>query len=171
MVTYHETIATRSGGGAALYTYRIWQPPDLPWLAQAAAVGAWESATDEERASGGPQLIASGAQEQLRSVLGTGSGTAIVAEAQGGPAGFLLFAVGPDATTDEPNGYLFTAWVDPRHRRRGVYRQLQALAEGVLAHIGIRKVKICTGLHNHAAVNLARQAGYAPEGLIGMKVL
>ncbi|MDB4897741.1 MAG: putative acetyltransferase [Firmicutes bacterium] len=154
-----------------MYSYRIWQPDDLPWLFHAAAAGAWESASDEERAAAAPQLIASGAQQLLQSVLSAGTGTAIIATAQGGPVGFVLFAVGPDSTTDEPNGYLMSGWVDPQHRRRGIFRQLHALAERILAQIGIRKAKICTGLHNQAVVNLARQAGYAPEGLIGIKEL
>jgi GNAT superfamily N-acetyltransferase len=175
----HEVAAIRgtndgaerreSEGGAALYTYRIWQMQDLPWLERAAGLAAWETASERERAAATPEAVAARAHQTLRSVLGPGAGTAIIAQSGGEPAGFLLFSVTPDSTTEEPNGLLMTVWVDPRHRRRGVARYLQALAEGILRHMSVRKAKLWTGLHNQPGVAMARQAGFAPEGIIGIK--
>jgi GNAT superfamily N-acetyltransferase len=161
-----------------VYLYRQWQPADLPWLERAMAVGAWESLSSEERAETHLLTVAGRAAQQLREVLGSGWGTAIVATTRPGyltatvqPAGFVLLALGPDGTTDELNGHVIALWVDPRHRRRGLGRQLATWAEQVCEQCGIRKVKLWTGAHNTPGLALALQAGYQPEGLIGMKAL
>jgi ribosomal protein S18 acetylase RimI-like enzyme len=153
-----------------MYQIRWWQQPDLPWLHQAAAAGAWESLSDEERAGTPAPVVAELAQQQMMSVLGSGWGSALVAQAPGGrPVGFLLMTLGPDASTEETHGMVLSVWVAPEHRRRGIARSLQSTAEQVFGQMGMRKVKVWSGVHNQAALNLAVKNGYVPEGLIGMK--
>jgi ribosomal protein S18 acetylase RimI-like enzyme len=150
---------------------RFWQSHDLPFATQAVAAGSWESLSPEERAASTPEQVAQIAAQQLREVLGSPMGLGLVAMYGHFPIGFLLGAVSPDSTTDETNGHVMMIWVTPACRRRGVARHLYNVAEGCFERAGVRKVKLWTGLHNQAAVALARSAGYQPEGLIGMKAL
>jgi ribosomal protein S18 acetylase RimI-like enzyme len=154
-----------------MYGFRMWHPQDLPWLDRVAAAAAWESLSADERGSAQPGLIAQTAQQQLREVLGSGSGLGIIACAGYQPVGFVLGALGPDTTTDEVHGLIIYVWTAPEHRRRGLGRQMSELAEQHFAVTGARKVKIWTGLHNQPAVAMAKAAGYEPEGLLGMKDL
>ncbi len=154
-----------------MYTYRMAQPPDLPWLDQVAPWCAWESLSDEERAIAHPGQVAQAARAELRAILGTPGGVGLIAQHRQAPVGYLLGAVGPDTTTHEMHGHVIALWVAPEHRRRGVGKTLQGLAESLFERQGLRKVKVWTGLHNQAAVNLAKKRGYTPEGLIGMKRL
>lgn len=154
-----------------MYSYRIWQPSDLAWLQWATTQSAWESLSPEDRAAAKPDAVVMGALTRLGEGLGSPMGTACIALAGGAPVGFVVAAVGPDSTTGEPMGHLLDLWVAPQHRRRGLARYLQAMAEALMARTGLRKVKLWTGVHNEAAVNLARKAGYSPAGLIGTKTL
>lgn len=154
-----------------MYRFRTWQPGDLSWLSQAAAVAAWESLSPEERTGAVPAQVAALAHNQVQQTLSGWWGTALLALAAGQPVGFVLGAVGPDTSTEEPHGLILTLWVAPGHRRRGLGRRLKAAIEQLMGQTGVRKIKICTGVHNEPAVALARSTGYKPEGLIGMKDL
>lgn len=155
-----------------MYTFRMVQPWDRPWLEQAAVSAAWESLSADERAGAAPGTVAHLAQQQLHSVLGGDPGAfGIVAQVGTVPVGFVLAMAGPDTSTGEVHGHLLSVWVAPQHRRRGLARQLREGAELLFGQLGLRKVKLWTGLHNQAAVRLAQGAGYVPEGLIGMKKL
>lgn len=154
-----------------MYTYRMWQPMDYPWLVRATVEASWESLSPEEQRSSTPQTVTYVAQMMLHSVLATPRGFAILAEADGAPVGFVLGAIGPDGTTSELHGHLVVVWVASAHRRKGVATHLQSLAEGIFRQAGVRKMKIWIGLHNQAFVALAKKTGYQPEGLIGRKAL
>ncbi|MGE5675060.1 MAG: GNAT family N-acetyltransferase [Mycobacterium leprae] len=154
-----------------MYWYRMWQASDLPWLQQAMAVAAWESLSPAERLETSPQQVAMLAFELVSGTLSTPAGTAILALHDREPVGFILMAVGPDPSTDEPQGFLLIIWVAPAHRRHGLARSLEFAAEGVLRTLGMRKVKICPELHNEAALRLAAASGFQPEGIIGQKSL
>lgn len=154
-----------------MFTYRMWQASDLPWLMQAAAVAAWESLSDAERAGAQATVVAQHAHQQVEQALSGTHGTAIIAQVGQQPVGFALIAMGPDTTTDEMHGYILSLWVAPQHRRKGAARQLQSLSEGLFAQMGLRKVKVVVDLHNRPWTGLAQRQGYLPEGLIGMKVL
>lgn len=156
---------------AGLYSYRMAGLPDFPWMARAAAGGAWESLTAEERLEAAPEQVTAVVVGQLRDFLIGPGGVGFIAMTGQVPVGFIAGAVAPDTSTEEPQGHLLTVWVAPQHRRRGLARGLLELAESHFGRLGVRKVKIWTPAYNHAAVNLARQAGYEPEGLIGMKRL
>lgn len=158
-------------GGDRVYQFRIWQQTDLPWLSQAAAVSAWEALSLDDRAIANPQLVMGGAQDRLSSALFHAPGTAVIATDGLSPVGFALMAIGPDGTTGEMQGHIIDLWVVHPHRRRGLGRALHDKAEELLAEEGVQKIKTWTGLHNLAALGLATQAGYQPEGLIGDKGL
>ncbi|HWI53082.1 MAG TPA: GNAT family N-acetyltransferase [Symbiobacteriaceae bacterium] len=154
-----------------MYSFRYVHPTDLSWLGQATVLSAHESLTPEERHRANPQAVAQLAWQELQHVLGDPGGMAIMATAWNQPVGFLLAAVNPDSSTDEMNGALLSLWVAPAHRRRGLGKTLLRLGEDLCLRSGLRKMKIVAGLHNQAAVHMARRAGYAPEGLIGIKSL
>lgn len=154
-----------------MYWFRFWQQPDLPFLTQAAAAAAWESMALEERQAVTPDQVSQIAADQVAGVLPSPWGLGIVALYGNQPVGFVLGAVTPDSSTDEPTAHVLTVWVTPAHRRRGLARQLLRHAESVFAGQGLRKVKVWSGVHNPAAMQLARTHGYEPEGLIGMKAL
>lgn len=153
-----------------LYSVRRMVMADLLWLEPAAIQAALESLSDQERMAP-PGVVGQLAVSQLRSLLMQPSTLILVAQAGLLPVGYLVAAVAPDGSTGEPNGLLINVWVAPSHRRRGVARLLQQTAEAVFRQMGVRKAKLWTGLHNQAAVQLARRAGYKPEGQIGMKRL
>lgn len=154
-----------------VYAIRRGIPADLPWLELASAQAAWESLSERERQTAAPQAVAQIAIGGLRSLLALPGTIALVAHLEGRPVGFLLANVSPDGTTGEANGLLVDLWVAPAHRRRGLAKQLQAVAEEIFRQMGIRKAKLWTGLHNQAAVQLAQKSGYQPEGLIGGKAI
>jgi len=154
-----------------VYTFRFAHPSDLPWLDWATLFSTGESLSPEERRHAVPGTVAHMAREQLRGVLGDPGAAAIVATFSNQPVGFLLAGLNQDSTTEEMNGLLLSLWVHPAHRRRGVGAALLRLGENLFLQRGLRKVKLIAGLHNQAAVHMASRAGYAPEGLIGIKSL
>lgn len=154
-----------------MYQYRFGHPSDLPWLDQAVAAGAWESLSPEQRMAVSPAVAAHQGRTQLRQVVGSPGSVTLIAQTAGRPVGYLLVAVGPDSSTDEPTAHLFDFWIDPQHRRRGVGTALLHLAERWTAGHGLRKLKLWSGLHNQAVVAFAQQRGFSPAGLIGVKDL
>lgn len=154
-----------------MYAYRIAHQADWPWLQQAAVAAAWESLSREEQARAALPEVATRSLGQLQSAVGAPGSLSLVATAGGQPVGFLLGSPGPDSTTDEMNGHILTVWIAPAHRRRGLARALMSAAEDYFARMGLRKVKVWTGLHNETALKLAAQRGYKSEGLIGRKLL
>lgn len=154
-----------------MYSFRFVHPSDLPWLAQAASFGSWESLSPEEMRHAAWPTVAYMAGQQVESTLTQHGGLGLVATAWHRPVGYVLAAPGPDSSTDEITGHLFSLWVAPEHRRRGVGTALLSLAENWFLQQGIRKVKLLSGVHNRTAVRLAERAGYKPEGLIGIKPL
>lgn len=154
-----------------MYQFRPLCAQDLSWLDQAAAVGAWETLSPEQRVRVHPVLVAQQAAVQLRQMLAT-PGVGGVAALQGPyPVGYVIAGVAPDSSTEEPTGHLLDLWVTPTHRRRGVGSQLLQLAEQWVASLGLRKMKLWSGLHNRPAVAFAERHGYSPAGLIGVKDL
>lgn len=158
-------------GRESLLGFRLWQPQDAPWIDQATTAAALESLSPQERAAVPPQTVAARAISQWRTAAGSPVGAVVLATAAQVPVGCIVISAAPDSTTGEPNGHLLSIWVAPAWRRRGVGRGLKHVAERLFWQRGIRKVKLWTGLHNQPALRLATQAGYRPEGLIGMKHL
>lgn len=154
-----------------MYQFRLGHPLDLSWLDQAVAAGAWEALSPEERMAVHPVTAAGQGQRQLRQILSTPGSTALVAQHGPYPVGYLVMAVGPDSSTDEPTIHLFDLWVAPAHRRRKVATQLLNLAEQMAVGYGLRKLKLWSGLHNQPVVAWAERNGFTPAGLIGIKDL
>lgn len=154
-----------------MYQYRFGHAADLTWLDLAVAAGAWESLTLEQRRLLPPAIAAQQGQSQLREVLGTPGSALLVALHGHQPVGYLLMAIGPDSSTEEPTVLLIDLWIHPQHRRRGVGSGLLQLGERFTASRGVRKLKLWTGVENEAVVAFARKHGFAPAGLIGVKDL
>lgn len=154
-----------------MHGYRIWHPTDLHWLDQAAGAAAWESLSPAEQAEALPAEIVQRGQLRLRETLSSPWGTAILAQSNTEPAGFALLAVTADATTDEPGGVLMDLWVAPQHRRRGLGTGLQSQAEGLFTRLGLRKLKLITGMHSLPALQFSARHGYRAEGVLATKDL
>ncbi len=154
-----------------MHWYRIWHPTDLRWLDQAAGAAAWESLSPTEQAEALPADIVQRGQLRLRETLSSPWGTAILAQSDAEPVGFALLATSADGTTDEPSGVLMDLWVAPHHRRRGVGTGLQSQAEGLFTRLGLRKLKMITGMHSLPALRFSARHGYRAEGVLATKVL
>lgn len=154
-----------------MHSYRIWHPADLPWLDYAAGAAAWESLSPTEQAAALPAEIGRRGQQRLREVLSSPQGTAIVAQWGAEPVGFALLGISADGTTDESSGVLMDLWVDPRHRRCGVGTTLSELVEGLFTHMGLRKLKLITGIHSLPALRLSVRRGCRAEGVLATKDL
>lgn len=152
-----------------MISYRTWQSGDLPWLTQAAAAASWEGLTPEEREEVDPSFVQTSTAEQLREVLSSGMGNAVIAERDGRPVAFSLAVQAPDTSTGEANGLLLSFWVDPAHRRQGVARGLLQVTEALFRCCDVRKVKLWTPLANEAVVRLGETTGYVCEGVINRK--
>ncbi|MEW8977092.1 MAG: GNAT family N-acetyltransferase [Symbiobacterium sp.] len=154
-----------------MYQIRPGHAGDLAWLQPAAAAAFWESLSPEERTRVSPGLAAQRAALQCRQVLATPGSALLVAQQGLAPVGYLLLAVAPDGSTEEPTVLIIDLWVHPAHRRRGVASALLAAAERGAAGLGLRKIKLWTGLHHLPAMEFALRRGFVPAGLIGVKDL
>jgi len=154
-----------------MHWYRTWHPADLPWLDRAAGASAWESLSPVDQAGALPAEVVQRGQQRLREVLATPWGTAIVAQWGAEPTGFALLAISPDGTTDEPAGVLMDLWIAPQHRRRGVGTALQGLAEALFTRLGLRKLRVVTGIHSLPALQFAIRRGFQAEGVLATKDL
>lgn len=154
-----------------MYHYRFGQSTDLPWLDQAVAAGAWESLAPEQRMVVPPAVAARQGQTQLRQIVSAPGSALLLAQAGREPVGYMIVAIAPDTSTDEPTAHLIDLWVVPHHRRRGVGTGLLEQAERWVAGQGLRKLKLWSGLHNQPVIAFAEQHGFAPAGLIGVKDL
>lgn len=154
-----------------MYQFRPLMAQDLSWLDHAASLGAWESMSPEQRMKVHPLAAAQQAAIQLRQLLST-PGVGGIAALQGPfPVGYVIVGIAPDSSTEEPTGHLLDLWVAPAHRRRGVGSRLLQLVEQWVASLGLRKMKLWSGLHNRPAIAFAQRHGYSPAGLIGVKDL
>ncbi|HWI62270.1 MAG TPA: GNAT family N-acetyltransferase [Symbiobacteriaceae bacterium] len=154
-----------------MYAFRSVHPSDLAWLTRASIASAWETLSPEERQAAVPETVTQLAHQQTYGALQDPHAAAVVATVWSQPVGYALATITQDASTDEPTGILLSLWVDPAHRRRGLGKTLLNLAENLYLQRGLRKMKLIAGLNSPAAVQMAQRAGYAPEGLIGIKPL
>lgn len=145
-------------------------PRDMPLIGSWAPHSAWETLSQAEKASIAPEAVAAYAHGLLATVASMPQmAVLLIAERLGQPVGYILGGVGPDSTTGEPHGFLLDVFVVPPARRQGVGRTLQQAAEHCFSAMGLRKLKMWSGVHNEAAVQMATEAGFQPEGLIGVK--
>jgi putative acetyltransferase len=64
-------------------------------------------------------------------------------------------------------GEVKSMWVEPHHRGAGLGRALLAAVEATAHELGIRTLRLETGIHQAAAMELYRGAGYREIGPFG----
>lgn len=152
-------------------TVRFWQPSDLPYLLQMAAETAWQITPPEDKARSSPELIRQAAHQNLAGCLSSPGGTAVVAEENGRPVGFLVITLQPNERTGEMQGYLADIYVAPSHRRSGVAKELHRLGEGYLQQLGIRSVTNWVHAHNEKGQKAGEYFGLRPWGVMMAKTI
>lgn len=166
-----RTLVTGKKGGSCLARIRFFQPWDLPHLLRMAAVTAWEITPEDDRRHTTRERVAQAAQMNVLAVLNSPLGTAVVAEADGRPVGYLLIAIQANDKTGEPQGYMADIYVEPAYRRHGFARQMHDLAEAYLRRIGIRTATNWVHTHNRDGLAASARHGFQPWGFMMAKVL
>jgi len=150
---------------------RFWQPWDLPHLLRMAAVTAWNITPEDDRQHTTLERVAQAAQMNVLAVLSSPMGTAVVAEEDGRPVGYLLVAIQANDKTGEPQGYMADIYVEPAYRRHGIAKQMHLLAEAYLRQIGIRTITNWVHTHNQNGLAASVRHGFQPWGVMMAKVL
>lgn len=150
-------------------TIRFWHPRDLPHLLQMAAETAWQITPPADRARSSPELIRQAAHHNLAGCLSSPGGTAVVAEEQGRPVGFLVITLQPSERTNEMQGYFADIYVEPAHRRSGVAKGMQDLADAYLQRLGVKSATNWVHAHNERAQQAAERFGLTPWGVMMSK--
>ena len=89
--------------------------------------------------------------------LGGGRGVFLVARMEGVPVG-----CGAVRLLDEATAEVKRMYVEPKHRGQGVGRAVLVRLEAVAGEMGVRRLVLETGIHQHEAIGLYRSAGFAP---------
>lgn len=152
-------------------TIRFWQPRDLPYLLQMAAETAWQITPPADRAATSPEVIRQAAHQNLGGCLSSPGGTAVVAEENGRPVGFLVITLQPNERTGETQGYFADIYVEPAHRRGGVARGMHNLAEAYLQRLGIKSATNWVHAHNEKGQKTGEKFGLRPWGVMMAKTI
>jgi ribosomal protein S18 acetylase RimI-like enzyme len=152
-------------------TVRFWQPSDLPYLLHMAAETAWQITPADDRARTHPDLIRRSAQANLMGCLSSPGGTAVVAEENGRPVGYLVVTLQPSDRTGEPTGYLADIYVEPAYRRSGLAKELHGIGEAYLKQLGIRTVTNWVHAGNEKGQKAGEHFGLKPWGVMMAKTL
>lgn len=166
-----STLVRKKRGEPELARIRLWHPADLPHLLRMAAVLAWQITPEDDRQATTPQAVALGARMNLIGVLRSPGGTAIVAEEDGRPVGFLLVALQPNDKTGQPQGYMADIYVEPAYQGRGLARQMHFAAEAYLRQIGIRTITNWVHAHNRQGQAASARHGFETWGVMMAKEL
>lgn len=157
--------------GIRLAHVRFWQPQDLPDLRWFAALNAWQILPDDDRRIASIGAVATSAEENLLRVLSSPGGTAVVAEADGRPVGYMLVAVQPDQRTRQWTGYMADIYIDPKYRGAGIGAKFHEAAERYLANLGVRQATLWTHAHNPLGQRSAARRGYQLHGTMMSRLL
>jgi GNAT superfamily N-acetyltransferase len=150
---------------------RYWQPSDLPHLQQMSIIATWEITPADDKAHTTMEQVAANAEKNLMAVLQSNFGTAIVADEDGQPVGFLLVGLQGNDKTGQPHGYMADIYVEPAFRRQGLAQAMHAAAEEYLRSIGIGKVANWTHAHNPLGQSSSLRHGFQLWGLMLSKEL
>lgn len=150
---------------------RFWRPDDLPHLSYFAAMNTWKILTPDDQAVASIGYVASSAEENLHAVLSSPGGTALVAEENGRPVGYLLIGIRPAERTGEPSGYMADVYIEPEYRNQGIAGQFHKLGEEYLQRLGVRKATLWTHAHNPLGRQSAERQGYRTYGAMYAKKL
>jgi len=85
----------------------------------------------------------------------------LLAHEAGDDLGLVVVAPAWDGGDD---GAIYSLWVKPEGRGRGVGDALMAAAEAAAVRRGLVTLRLEVGSHNHAAQRLYERAGYRPTG-------
>lgn len=111
-----------------------------------------------------PEAVTQLALERLIENVENRSHVALIAEAGGRRAGFLLLLADlPDEITSMPQGFVAYMAVEPACRRQGVGAALLAAAEDEARRLGLPYMTLMVTQENAAALSLYRRAGYFTE--------
>lgn len=152
-------------------TIRFWRPSDLPYLLEMAAETAWQITPPEDRARSSPEFIRRGAHMNLAGCLQSPGGTAVVAEEDGRPVGYLVVMLQPDERTGQMQGYLADIYVEPAYRRSGLAKGLYPLAESYLQQLGIRSATNWVHAGNEKGQKSGEYFGLRPWGVMMAKTI
>ncbi|WP_367870491.1 N-acetyltransferase family protein [Luteolibacter sp. Populi] len=95
----------------------------------------------------------------------------LVAEVDGQIAGFIGMVKFPIYEASAPIGYILALSVSPAHQGQGIGRALMAAAEQCFLDLGVRDVRVTSGLHRPEAHGFYEALGYAKTGYRFRKVL
>jgi ribosomal-protein-alanine N-acetyltransferase len=94
-------------------------------------------------------------RRELRDFLALPGAFALLAEAAGSLAGFIL------ATVRDDSGYLITIDVHPQHRRSGLGSRLLTAAEDRLRAAGVHAILLEVAVDNAPAIAFYQRHGYS----------
>ena len=95
----------------------------------------------------------------------------LVAEVDGTIAGFVGMVKFPIYEASTPIGYILALSVSPAHQRQGIGKALMAAAEKCLLDLGVKDVRVTSGLHRPEAHGFYEALGYAKTGFRFRKLL
>lgn len=136
---------------------RFWHQGDLPHLLRMAAITTWEIMNASDKAVAQPDVVYANAQRSLLGALQSPGGTAIVADENGRPVGYLLICIRPDERTGEMQGYMADIYLLPEYRGKGLAKEFHRVGEEYLRGLGIRQATNWV----HAENPLGRKASEA----------
>jgi GNAT superfamily N-acetyltransferase len=158
-------------GAMRMAEVRFWRQEDLPYLRWFAAVNAWQILPPDDRALASIGHVAMAAETNLFEVLRSPGGTALVAEADGRPVGYLLIGINVDPKTGQRSGYMADIYIDPAYRSQGIASRFHQMSEQYLTDMGIRKATLWTHAHNPLGQKSAERQGYRLWGMVMAKIL
>src|SRR2546428_2358173 len=152
-------------------TIRFWQPADLPYLLHMAGETAWQITPPGDRARSHPDLIRQAAHQNLAGCLSSPGGTAVVAEENGRPVGYLVVTLQPDDRTGDAHGYLADIHVEPEFRRSRLAKELHQVGEEYLQQLGIRTVTNWVHAGNEKGQKAGEYFGLRPWAVMMAKTI
>ncbi|MGE5675061.1 MAG: N-acetyltransferase family protein [Mycobacterium leprae] len=150
---------------------RFWQQSDLPYLLQTAGITAWEITPEDDKTHTTYQRVALNAQRNVIAILSSPYGTAIMAEDDGIPVGFLLLGIQHHHLSGAPRGYTADIYVEPPYRGHGAGKRMHLLGEAYFKSIGLQYITNWTHAHNRLGQTVSDHHGFRRLGLMMMKEL
>lgn len=141
---------------------RFWQPSDLPELLRMAALTAWEITPADDRAQTSFAAVMARAQNNLLSQLNSPVGTAIVAEQEGRPVGYLLLGLQVNDRTGEQFGYMADIYLEPAFRGAGLTEAMRLAAEAHYTRLGLQRITNWVHGHNRLGLRASERFGFRP---------
>lgn len=152
-------------------TIRFWRQTDLPYLLHMAGEASLLITPKEDLARSNPDFIRKAAEFNLMGGLCSPGATALVAEDNGRPVGFLLVTLQPSDMGGELSGYMADIYIDPAYRGSGLGRDLHFAGEAYLKPMGIRSLTNWVHATNEKGQRAAESYGVKPWAVMMSKPL